>query len=192
MKTILFSALLGVVVFASTAQAQDGAFKVSAAGLADGSKLPEVNVFNDFGCKGGNRSPALSWTEPPAKTRGLAVTLYDPDAPTGSGWWHWTLINLPANLRGLPEGAGDAAGAQLPKGAVQGTYRFRYFTIWRRLSAAGQCAASLYLHGFGRSTLIICPSMPMLPVQCSVSCLTSMSLARQPSRFSTGDKTVAS
>lgn len=124
MKTILFSALLGVVVFASTAQAQDGAFKVSAAGLADGSKLPEVNVFNDFGCKGGNRSPALSWTEPPAKTRGLAVTLYDPDAPTGSGWWHWTLINLPANLRGLPEGAGDAAGAQLPKGAVQGRTDF--------------------------------------------------------------------
>jgi Raf kinase inhibitor-like YbhB/YbcL family protein len=119
MKSFGLLAVLAAATFASAAQAESGAFKLSAPGLTDGGKLPDAQVFNSFGCKGGNRSPALSWTEPPAKTKSLAITAYDPDAPTGSGWWHWTLVNLPANLRSLPEGAGDAAGAQLPKGAVQ-------------------------------------------------------------------------
>jgi Raf kinase inhibitor-like YbhB/YbcL family protein len=118
-KLALSAALLGAVVLSSAAQAEGNAFKLSAPGLTNGGKLPDAQVFNDFGCKGGNRSPALSWTDPPAKAKGLAITMYDPDAPTGSGWWHWTLVNLPANLRNLPEGAGEASGAQLPQGAVQ-------------------------------------------------------------------------
>jgi Raf kinase inhibitor-like YbhB/YbcL family protein len=124
MKKLVISVLLGAALFTSAAQAENKAFKLSAAGLSNGGKMPDAQVFNDFGCKGGNRSPALSWTEPPAKTKGLAITMYDPDAPTGSGWWHWTVVNLPASLRNLPETAGEAAGAQLPQGAVQGRTDF--------------------------------------------------------------------
>ncbi|WP_426502220.1 YbhB/YbcL family Raf kinase inhibitor-like protein [Dactylosporangium sp. McL0621] len=64
-------------------------------------------------------SPQLSWSGAPAGTRSYAVTMYDPDAPTGSGFWHWAVANLPAATTSLPEGAGDAAGSGLPAGAVQ-------------------------------------------------------------------------
>ena len=67
----------------------------------------------------GNISPSLSWKDPPAGTKSFAVTVYDPDAPTGSGWWHWVVFNLPADVRSLPAGAGNPASGKLPKGAVQ-------------------------------------------------------------------------
>jgi Raf kinase inhibitor-like YbhB/YbcL family protein len=95
------------------------AFELRSADLATDAPIAAPQVANGFGCSGGNLSPALSWSEPPAGTRSLAVTLYDPDAPTGSGWWHWLVFNLPANTRSLPTGAGDASGAKLPAGAVQ-------------------------------------------------------------------------
>ena len=81
--------------------------------------MPEASVLNGFGCTGGNRSPALAWKDAPAGTRSFAVTIYDPDAPTGSGWWHWGVFNLPASTSGLPAGAGDPAKPNLPAGAVQ-------------------------------------------------------------------------
>jgi len=125
MRTIAILASLAAAGFATsalatTALAEEKAFKVSVPGMSEGATMHDAQVFNSFGCKGGNRSPALSWTEPPANTKSLAITLFDPDAPTGSGWWHWTVVNLPATQRNLPEGAGDASGSQLPKGAVQG------------------------------------------------------------------------
>lgn len=95
------------------------AFEVSSPSFQPGQMLAAGQVFQGFGCEGGNRSPALNWTTPPAGTQSLAITVYDPDAPTGSGWWHWVAYNLPANLRSLPEGAGQAGGANLPTGAVQ-------------------------------------------------------------------------
>lgn len=81
--------------------------------------IAEAQVANGFGCAGGNRSPALIWSDPPAGTRSFAVTAYDPDAPTGSGWWHWVLFNLPASTTDLPAGAGGPDGPALPAGAVQ-------------------------------------------------------------------------
>ncbi|MBK1841726.1 YbhB/YbcL family Raf kinase inhibitor-like protein [Azospirillum sp. YIM B02556] len=95
------------------------AFELHSPDFTDESPVPERNVFAGFGCAGANQSPALSWTEPPAGTRSLAVTIYDPDAPTGSGWWHWVVFNLPPDTRGLPAGAGDPATPLLPPGAVQ-------------------------------------------------------------------------
>lgn len=83
--------------------------------------LPNKNVFNGFGCKGENVSPALEWKGAPASTKSFAVTVYDPDAPTGSGWWHWTVVNIPANVTKLAEGA---SGKNLPKGAVEGRTDF--------------------------------------------------------------------
>lgn len=105
-------ALLG----ASLAHA--GGFTLSSPDVANGKKLADAQVFSGFGCTGGNVSPALSWKNAPAGTRSFAVTVYDPDAPTGSGWWHWVLINLPADATGLPQGAGSGKG-DLPAGALQ-------------------------------------------------------------------------
>ncbi len=75
--------------------------------------------FDGFDCSGDNKSPALVWTGAPEDTQSFALTLYDPDAPSGSGWWHWVLIDLPADSGSLTAGAGDVGGASLPAGARQ-------------------------------------------------------------------------
>ena len=100
----------------ATAQAD---FTVSSPTFSNGATLAAPQVFNSFGCTGGNVSPALSWSGAPAGTKSFAVTVYDPDAPTGSGWWHWVLFNLPADSKGLPAGAGDTGKNLLPASAVQ-------------------------------------------------------------------------
>ena len=94
-----------------------GKFTLKSADLKPGGTLPEKSVFNGFGCSGGNESPQLSWTNPPAGTKSVVVTVYDPDAPTGSGWWHWVVYNIPAGAHELSHGAGGGTG--LPEGAIQ-------------------------------------------------------------------------
>ncbi|MEM6159958.1 kinase inhibitor [Erwinia sp. P6884] len=84
----------------------------------DGDKLPLRHVFNGMGYEGDNLSPQLMWDDAPAGTKSFVVTCYDPDAPTGSGWWHWVVANLPADTRVLPQGAGSGIAA-LPSGVVQ-------------------------------------------------------------------------
>ncbi|MCX8957255.1 kinase inhibitor [Erwinia psidii] len=84
----------------------------------DGDKLPERQVFNGMGYTGDNLSPHLIWDDVPAGTKSFAITCYDPDAPTGSGWWHWGVANLAADTRVLPQGAGSGV-AELPSGTVQ-------------------------------------------------------------------------
>ena len=89
--------------------------------FADGDYLGEVHVLSadfGFGCAGGNQSPHLAWSDVPEGTETLAVTCYDPDAPTGSGFWHWVVVNLPADTTELAAGAGSAGGS-LPDGALQ-------------------------------------------------------------------------
>jgi len=95
-------------------------FSVFGPTVRPGARLAETHVFNGSGCNGRNRSPALTWKNPPMETKSFAVTMYDPDAPTGSGWWHWVVYNIPASTHGLLEGVGSADGRQLPRGAVQG------------------------------------------------------------------------
>lgn len=94
------------------------AFILKSNELKDGEKMPNSQVFNGMGYQGDNLSPQLSWENPPAGTKSFAITCYDPDAPTGSGWWHWGVANLPASLSELPSGAGSDKGG-LPAGAVQ-------------------------------------------------------------------------
>ena len=99
-------------------------FALTSADLAPGARVGERYVFNGFGCSGQNVSPALAWSGAPAGTKSFAVTVYDPDAPTGSGWWHWVVYNIPAGTTELPAGAGAGASAGLPAGAVQGATDF--------------------------------------------------------------------
>ncbi|PTW48278.1 YbhB/YbcL family Raf kinase inhibitor-like protein [Rhodovulum kholense] len=85
--------------------------------LTPGEAIGPEFVFDGFGCSGPNLSPALNWSGAPEGTGSFILTVYDPDAPTGSGFWHWSLFNLPADIVALPRGAGKAA--DLPVGAVQ-------------------------------------------------------------------------
>ncbi|MFZ5564978.1 MAG: YbhB/YbcL family Raf kinase inhibitor-like protein [Thermodesulfobacteriota bacterium] len=82
-------------------------------------QLTQDQVYSGFGCSGKNISPALSWTDAPAGTKSFAVTMYDPDAPTGSGWWHWIIFNIPADVRALPSDAGNPGKKLAPAGSVQ-------------------------------------------------------------------------
>ena len=120
MRRILVSTLLAGAAVA----AQAAGFVLSSPTIKPGSMLTEAQVFKGFGCEGKNTSPALKWSGAPQGTKSYAVTVYDPDAPTGSGWWHWVVFNIPANVTELPEGAGSADGKGLPPGAVQGRTDF--------------------------------------------------------------------
>jgi Raf kinase inhibitor-like YbhB/YbcL family protein len=114
---------LGIALLALTvtsgAQAAGSAFRLQSPTVAPNSTLSNDQVYSGFGCSGKNISPALSWSGAPSGTKSFAVTVYDPDAPTGSGWWHWVVYNIPATVSGLPVGAGNAGG-KLPAGALQG------------------------------------------------------------------------
>lgn len=105
----------GLLVTASlSAQA---AFKLESPDVKPGATMDRKFEFNGFGCSGENKSPALKWSGAPKGTKSYAVTVYDPDAPTGSGWWHWSVVNIPANVTELKPDAGNASGAKLPPGA---------------------------------------------------------------------------
>ncbi|HEX7265805.1 MAG TPA: YbhB/YbcL family Raf kinase inhibitor-like protein [Streptosporangiaceae bacterium] len=92
-------------------------FALESSDVADGQQMSDAQVYNGFGMTGQNLSPQLRWHGFPAETKGFAVTCYDPDAPTGSGWWHMIVLDVPASVTELRTGAvsGDQSG--LPSGA---------------------------------------------------------------------------
>jgi hypothetical protein len=94
-------------------------FTVTSDDVADGDVLPMPHVSGVMGAGGEDRSPQLSWSGFPEGTRSFAVTVYDPDAPTASGFWHWAVANIPASVTELPSGAGDKDAPSVPDGAVQ-------------------------------------------------------------------------
>ena len=115
--------IVASICFASTV-AIAGNFKLTSPTIKSGATLTAEQVFEGFGCTGKNQSPALKWTPGPKGTKSYAITVYDPDAPTGSGWWHWVVYNIPADVTELASGAGDATGKLLPPGALQGRTDF--------------------------------------------------------------------
>jgi Raf kinase inhibitor-like YbhB/YbcL family protein len=94
-------------------------FPVTSTDIADGDVLPMPHVSGVMGAGGADRSPQLSWSGFPEGTRSFAVTVFDPDAPTASGFWHWAVANIPAAVTELPAGAGDKVAPRLPDGAIQ-------------------------------------------------------------------------
>ncbi|MDQ3100879.1 MAG: YbhB/YbcL family Raf kinase inhibitor-like protein [Bacteroidota bacterium] len=118
MRTFIAILLLLVpVLIIAQISDQAGNFTLSSSDL--GGQANDQQVFNAFGCSGKNISPQLAWRNPPEGTRSFAITMYDPDAPTGSGWWHWVVYDIPFSMKEIPAGAGSADGTGLPKGATQ-------------------------------------------------------------------------
>ena len=98
-----------------------------------GGQLSLSQVFEGMGCSGKNMSPSLKWINAPANTKSFAVTVYDPDAPSGSGWWHWVIFNIPAGVNELKADAGRLEKKLAPAGSVQSV------TDWGRPGFSGAC-----------------------------------------------------
>jgi Raf kinase inhibitor-like YbhB/YbcL family protein len=156
-------------------------FPVTSSDCAEGAPLPMPCVSGVMGAGGEDRSPQLSWSGFPEGTKSFAVTVYDPDAPTASGFWHWAVANIPASVTELPSGAGDKDALQLPEGAVQlcndggfagfvgaappaGHGPHRYFVVGHAVDAdrldvdadtrPAVLGFNLFFHTLGRATLV--------------------------------------
>ena len=104
-------------------------FQFQSFSFKEGGTISNSQVFKGFGCSGENKSPQLIWKNAPLETKSFAITAYDPDAPTGSGWWHWSVVNIPANYSQLPVNFGAQNKPELQGGILQikndyGTYAF--------------------------------------------------------------------
>ena len=95
-----------------------GTFSVESDDVRDGEQMSDQHAFDDWGVGGGNVSPHLRWSGAPPETRSYAVSCFDPDAPTPSGFWHWSAVDLPATTTELAGGAGSAEDSAMPPGAL--------------------------------------------------------------------------
>ncbi len=109
MRTAIIALVLGIVPLVS--HAAGAGLHITRSPWEEGGTLADTQVYNGFGCTGGNVSPEVAWQGAPEGTQSYAVTVYDPDAPTGSGWWHWLVVNIPATVKALPQGNDLPAGA---------------------------------------------------------------------------------
>lgn len=137
-EIIMNKALLVLLTLASFSSQ---AFEVSSKDIHEGQLMSSEFVFSGMGCTGDNISPQLSWKDAPEGTKSFAITVFDPDAPTGSGWWHWLALNIPANVSSIDQGSPmknvlqtkndfgtmSYGGACPPAG--DGMHRYQY-TVW--------------------------------------------------------------
>jgi Raf kinase inhibitor-like YbhB/YbcL family protein len=126
LKALIPLPLALVLALTGSACLADGAkFRLSSADIKANGAIANKFVFQGFGCKGDNVSPALSWSGAPQGTQSFALLVHDPDAPTGgAGWWHWVVYDIPPSATSIAQGAGSANGAGLPTGAKQGVTDF--------------------------------------------------------------------
>ena len=114
-----FVLMTAVVVGGLASAGAASALTLTSPDLKANAKVADEQVFNGWDCTGKNVSPALNWSGAPKGTKSFAINLYDSDAPTGSGFWHWVVANIPADATSLAKGAGDPAAAGMPAGAMQ-------------------------------------------------------------------------
>lgn len=117
MRSLWTSALLALVLIPGISTAAE--FRLTSPTIKPASTISQNHVFDGFGCTGNNVSPELRWANAPKGTKSFAVTMYDPDAPTGSGWWHWVMFNIPEDISALAADAGRPGGPGVPQGSVQ-------------------------------------------------------------------------
>ena len=111
--------LITVLSLSFSASAFAGSLTLSSHDIAQGEFMTKAQEFNGFGCTGGDLSPHLKWSNAPKGTKSFAITAYDPDAPTGSGWWHWQVVNIPKNVTEIATGAGSTNKNVAPQGSMQ-------------------------------------------------------------------------
>jgi hypothetical protein len=116
-SAFLACALLEVLL----AQAASSAFSLSSPDFTADHPIPAIHLFNQYGCTGGNESPALQWHAAPAGTKSYAITMFDLDeVGTPSGWWHWVIYDIPGSATQLTQNAGRVNSPGLPSGSIQG------------------------------------------------------------------------
>ena len=116
---------LSVIFMLAASPSLAADFRLTSPELKEQGKIANKHVYSGFGCSGGNTSPELHWENDPKETKSFAVTVYDPDAPTGSGWWHWVIFNIPATVHTLPANAGKPDGeAAALEGSIQSVTDF--------------------------------------------------------------------
>jgi Raf kinase inhibitor-like YbhB/YbcL family protein len=109
--------LLSVLSLSVSLSTFAGSLSLTSTDITHGELMTKSQVFNGFGCSGDDVSPQLQWSGAPKGTKSFAITAYDPDAPTGSGWWHWQLVNIPKGISTLDTGAGSTNKDDAPKGS---------------------------------------------------------------------------
>ena len=172
-KVFLMTAALSGLVSMSC-----NAFELTSQDIQEGQKMPHAFEFNSFGCNGDNKSPQLKWADAPKGTKSYAITVYDPDAPSGSGWWHWSAFNIPASVTSLAQGADltklGATELKSDYGSVgfggfcppKGDNMHRYqFTVWalpvEKLDLSADVSAALA--GFTVRSMAIGKAMLVAP-----------------------------
>jgi len=111
--------LLSVLSLSASASVFASTLTLTSQDIAKGEFMPKAQEFNGFGCSGGDMSPHFKWSGAPEGTKSFAITAYGPDAPTGSGWWHWQIVNIPKNVTEIAAGAGSTKKDLAPQGSTQ-------------------------------------------------------------------------
>lgn len=115
-----FNMVFTAVMFGLASMSLSAAeFTLTSPDIKPGEYMDKKQEFIGFGCTGENLPPALSWHNPPEGTKSYALTVYDPDAPTGSGWWHWQIVNIPKEVNELAVGANSETSKLAPIGSLQ-------------------------------------------------------------------------
>jgi Raf kinase inhibitor-like YbhB/YbcL family protein len=111
--------LVSALFFTLSASAFAGSLTLSSTDISEGEFMTKKHEYIGFGCSGDDLSPHLKWANAPEGTKSFAITAYDPDAPTGSGWWHWQVVNIAKNVTEIPTGAGSIKQNLSLKGSMQ-------------------------------------------------------------------------
>lgn len=159
MYKFIFKFMLSLIGF-TVGLTHAAEFKLASNDIVHGEFMKKTFEFRGFGCSGENKSPQLSWSGAPSGTKAYAITVYDPDAPTGSGWWHWQVVNIPVEITSIPSGNGQLnykdvinvtndygqkgfGGACPPKGHGIHRYQFTVYALAEKIELPSNASGAL-------------------------------------------------